>query len=77
MKTPLKILRERRREIYSEYLRVRSVEYGGSNTSPNNKYKQAFESCKKEDVDKIKAVLDEYDEAINILYTIKNETFEF
>lgn len=81
MKTPLQLLHERRREISAQYQRLLSFDpYHILSSKERNKDSESVDEFRKENKkmrDGLKSILDEYDEAINILYTIKNETFEF
>lgn len=75
MKSPIKLLKEKRAEISAEYKRVCEIYYGGVTASKNLIYYKNFEKDKIKDLERIFKELQQYDEAINSLESIKNCIF--
>jgi hypothetical protein len=71
MKDPIKLLRERKDEIFEQYNRLLKMDY---NTSGGMTSKQVleFRESKKADLDKMKELIDSYNEAINCIVGCTN-----
>lgn len=71
MKDPIKLLRERKDEIFQQYNRLLKMDY---NSSQNTTSKQVleFRESKKADLDKMKELIDSYNEAINCIVGCTN-----
>lgn len=74
MKTPIQILTERRKEISDQYKRVLDLSPNilSASKKQDGESVDAFKQENKIIRDSIKEQLDQYDEAINILRSVKN-----